>query len=486
MRIQLSTDQESLKEVKIIAIPVFLNEVPQFKNQLIQDFLKDNPKFGQPNELQLLFNAEQSFLLVGVGEKDKFNFETCQNFGGTVSKYLINKFKDATLIPPAESEQLSSDAVIYALVLGAEIAFHDPSTRFKTEKEPTKLGGLQIYLEKARGEDKIAIKKASVVAGGINLARMLGDLPANEVTPSYFVEAAKKIAKDYKLKIAVIDEKMASKKGMGGFAGVAKGSDEPSFIVTMEYLGNPRSKDKYGLVGKGLTFDSGGISIKPSSGMHEMKYDMCGAANVLGVMQIIGELKPRVNVSAVLALTENLPSGKALKPGDIIKSYNGKTVEILNTDAEGRLVLMDVVTLAQKDLKATKVIDLATLTGAMVVSLGHKITGLFSNNDMFSEKFINLGATVGEKFWKMPLGEEYTDMIKSDIADISNIAHGGPIPSSAGSITAAKFIETVIEENTPWIHLDIAGTAWDLNASPYSSPGATGIGIKTLVELISQ
>ncbi|MDD2823361.1 MAG: leucyl aminopeptidase [Candidatus Daviesbacteria bacterium] len=485
MRIQLSTDQESLKEAKIIAIPVFINESPKFENQLIKDFLKDNPKFGAPNEIQLLFNAEQSFLLVGVGEKDKFDFETCQNFGGTVSKYLIDRFKDATLIPP-ESDKLASDVVVYALVLGAEIAFHDPSTRFKTGKEPTKLGGLQIFLEKARGEDKIAIKKASVVSLGINMARLHGDLPPNEATPAYFVETAKKIAHDFKLKITVIDEKMAQKKGMGAFAAVAKGSDEPSFVVALEYTGNARSKDKYGLIGKGLTFDSGGISIKPSSGMHEMKYDMCGAANVLGLMQIIGELKPRVNVSAVLALTENLPSGKALKPGDIIKSYSGKTVETINTDAEGRLVLMDALTYAQKDLNATKLIDLATLTGAMVVALGDKITGVFTNNKEFSEKLVKLGETVGEKFWQMPLGEEYKDMIKSDIADITNIGHGGSSPSTAGSITAAKFIETVVEETTPWIHLDIAGTAWDLKPTPYSAPGATGVGIKTLVELILQ
>lgn len=485
MRIQLSTDQETLKEVKIIAVPVFLEETPKFQNQLIKDFLKDNPKFGKPNETQLLFNAEQSFLLVGVGEAEKFNFEICQNFAGTISKYLINKFKDATLIPP-ESENLPSDIVIYACVLGAEIAFHDPSVRYKSEHETSKLGGLQIYLEKARGEDKIAIKKASVVSSGMNMARMLGDLPANEATPTYFVEILKKMARDYKLKITVIDEKMAVKKGMGAFAGVAKGSDEPSFVIALEYLGNPRSKDKYGLVGKGLTFDSGGISIKPSSGMQEMKYDMCGAANVLGVMQIIAELKPRVNVAAVLALTENLPSGKALKPGDIVKSYSGKTVETLNTDAEGRLVLMDALTLAQKDLKSTKLIDLATLTGAVIVALGDKITGVFSNNQEFSDKLIKIGASVGEKFWQMPLGEEYAEMIKSDIADITNTGHGGSMPSAAGSITAAKFVENAVEEKIPWIHLDIAGTAWDLKPTPYSGPGATGVGIKTLVELITQ
>lgn len=485
MRIQLSTDQETLKEVKIIAVPVFLNEIPKFENQLIKDFLKDNPKFGKPNEIQLLFNAQQSFLLVGIGESEKFNFETVQNFAGTVSKYLINRFKDATLIPP-ESNNLSSDSVIYAIVLGAEIAFHDPSVKFKSEHESAKLGGLQIYLEKARGEDKNALKKASVVSTGINMARMLGDLPANEATPTFFVDIAKKVAREHKLKITVIDEKMASKKGMGAFSSVAKGSDEPSFIVTLEYLGNPRSKDKYGLVGKGLTFDSGGISIKPSSGMHEMKYDMCGAANVLGTMQVLAQLKPRVNIAAVLGLTENLPSGKALKPGDIIKSYSGKTVEILNTDAEGRLVLMDCLTIAQKDLKATKLIDLATLTGAMIVALGDKITGVFGNNQEFSDTLVKIGNRVGEKFWQMPLGEEYSDMIKSDIADITNTGHGGPMPSTAGSITAAKFVETAVEEKIPWIHLDIAGTAWDLKPSVYSGPGATGVGIKTLVELLVQ
>lgn len=250
---------------------------------------------------------------------------------------------------------------------------------------------------------------------------------------------------------------------MNAFCGVAQGSDEPSYMIAIEYTGNIRTKEKWGLVGKGITFDTGGLSIKPESSMVEMKYDMLGAATTLAAIQILSKLKAKTNVVAIMAVTENLVNGKAQKPGDIVKTYSGKTAEIINTDAEGRLVVIDGLTYAQKDFKANKLIDLATLTGAMIVALGDFITGVFSNNEEFQNQLIDAGKQVGERHWPFPMDEEFNEMIKGEFGDLTNLGHGGSMGSrTAGSIAGAKFIEAGVENNNPWIHLDIAGTGWDM------------------------
>lgn len=485
MKIQLVTDKDTLNEAKVVALPVFEGEPIETTYQLVKDYLSENKKFGSLYETQFLFDPVKSFLLVGAGKREKLNFQICQNLAGTVSKYLISKCKEVVFMPP-QLENLSADKIIYALGVGAELAAHDPSRRYKSETEPILLLTFQIYLEKAGGEEKSAIRKATVVAEAMNTARLLGDMPASEMTPTYFITESKKIAKENKLKITIINEAQAKKMGMAGFTSVAKGSDEPSFVVVLEYLGDKRSKEKWGLIGKGITFDSGGISIKKDDGMHEMKYDMSGAGTVLATMLAIANLEPKINVVGVCMVTENLPSGKAFKPGDIIKLYCGKTTEVLSTDAEGRMILADGLTLAQKDFKATKLIDLATLTGAVIIALGDFITGVFSNNLDLEKKIIEKGNNVGEKFWAMPMDEEYDELLKSEIADINNVGIGGSMRSSAGSIAGAKFLEKVIENNIPWVHLDIAGTAWDNKPKPYRGAGATGVGIKTLVELLIQ
>lgn len=304
------------------------------------------------------------------------------------------------------------------------------------------------------------------------------------MTPTYFLTEVKRLSKETKLKLTVLNEVQAKRKGMGAFVGVAQGSDEPSYMIALEYTGNLRSKDKWGVVGKGITFDTGGISIKPSSAMGEMKYDMCGAATALATIVAIAKLKLPVNVVSVMAVTENLPGGKAQRPGDIVTTYSGKTAEVIDTDAEGRLVLIDAVAYAQKDFKANKVIDLATLTGAIIIALGDYITGAFSNDPDFVNQIVKVGAEVGEKYWEMPMDEEFDEMIKGDFADIVNLGHGGSHRSAAGSTTGAKFIQAGIKEGTPWIHLDIAGTAWDMKPKPFRGVGATGVGVKTLVKLI--
>ena len=481
MKIQIVSNIADQVKNKLLVLPIFEETEPEINNPLILQFKKINPKFGKLNDSQLLLNDDQGLFLIGVGKAEKWNFEKLQNYTGTATKYALDKFKEIIIVLPIE--KLTPEKIGEAAAIGIELATHDPSRDYKSEKEKVLLNQVQLMIAKGDIGFQNGIKKGQVIAEGINLVRRLADMPANEMTPTYFLSVAKKIAKDNKLKINIIDEKQARKLGMGGFVGVAQGSDEPSYIITLEYKGDIKSKDKWGLVGKGITFDSGGISIKPASNMSEMKYDMCGAGAVLAAMQVLAQLKVKRNILGVMCVTENLPGGKAQKPGDIVRLYNGKTAEVLNTDAEGRLVLVDGLTLAQKQ-GAIKLIDLATLTGACIVALGGVVTGAMGNNAKFTQDIIMAGFGVGEKIWELPMFEEYNEMIKSDFADMTNIGHSGPMPGAAGSISAAKFLEAVIEKDIPWVHLDIAGTAWDLKPRSFRGPGATGVGVKTLVELI--
>lgn len=477
MKLQLTASPLDQIKSDVISIPVFEDDQQDYGFNIVKIFLKANPKFGKLYETQMLYSDDQNFLLVGAGEKDKFDYQRAQNIAGTVAKTLLTKVKEVVLL-------LKGD-FIEAAAIGLELAAHDPSQNYKSEKPKPTLETVKLVLERNTKESQDSLKKGLIMAESINLARLLGDMPANEMTPTYFLNVVKRIAKENRLKLTVLDEKQTKKKGMGAFTGVAQGSDEPSYMIALEYMGDIRSKEKWGLVGKGVTFDSGGMSLKPATAMTEMKHDMNGAADVLAIITIASKLKLKTNIVGVMAVTENLISGKAQRPGDIVKTYNGKTAEVLNTDAEGRLVLVDGLTYAQRDFKATKLIDLATLTGAMIVALGDFITGIFGNNPEFSQKIMVNGAKVGEKYWEFPMDEEYNEMVKSEFADLTNIGHGGSMPGAAGSITGAKFIEAVIENDRPWVHMDIAGTAWDMKPRPFRGAGATGFGIKTLIELLS-
>lgn len=479
MKIQLTT--KPLSEVKdYLVIPVFEAQGSDFKNKDIQEFLKENPKFGKLYESYLFFSTDHKTLLVGLGKKDQLDFGRLQNYAGVAVRNLNTKTKVVALVIP-KIDNLRAEAIGEAVAIGVEMASQDITTEYKSEAEAPKLTQVEILVERAERGYQDGLKKGLVIAEGINLSRRLGDMPPNEMTPTYFLNAAKKLAKDYKLKLTVLDEKQAKRKGMGAFVGVAQGSDEPSFMIALEYAGDIRSKEKWGFAGKGITFDTGGISIKPDNGMWEMKYDMCGAAAVMSTMLVIAKLGLKINACGVMAVTENLPSGRAQRPGDIVKTYSGKTAEIHSTDAEGRLVLVDVLSFIQKDLKATKLVDLATLTGAALVALGHTYTAAMGNNSEFMQRVIEAGKRVGEKMWELPMDEEYNELIKAPFADILNI---GTEPRSAGTIVGAKFLEAVIEDNRPWVHLDIAGTAWTTKPMPYASQGATGVGIKTLISLV--
>lgn len=482
MKIQLAVRPLSQIKSDVIAVPVFEKDHHDFQVSLINEFLTSHPDFGKLFDTQLLFSQESQLLLVGAGQKDKFNFATLQNWTGAAAKHLLSQVKNAAVVIP-NGHLLPAQDQTQASAIGIELAEHDPSRDYKTDSKKPKLTDIELVVPKNDPAYMTGLRTGQTIALAMNLVRQLGDTPANEMTPTVFLKTARKIALDNKLKITVLNETQAKKKGMNAFCGVAQGSQEPSFMIALEYTGNAKSKDKWGLVGKGITFDTGGISIKPAAAMHEMKYDMLGAATVLAAIQTLAKLKAKVNVVGVCAVTENLPGGRAQRPGDVIKSYSGKTVEVLNTDAEGRLVLIDGLTYAQKDFKATKLIDVATLTGAMIVALGNNYTGVFSNDPKFAQDLITAGAKVGEKYWQMPTDDDYNELIKSDIADLANVEN---TPRTAGSIAGAKFIEAVVENNRPWIHLDIAGTGWDTKPKPFRAPGATGVAVKTLVELISQ
>jgi leucyl aminopeptidase len=327
---------------------------------------------------------------------------------------------------------------------------------------------------KLKSDLKSIINSANALVKGINLCKDLGNLPGNVCTPTYLAKEAQKMASAPKVSVKVIDEKSFARLGMGAFLSVAKGSEQPAKLIVINYLGGKKGEKPHVLVGKGITFDSGGISLKPGAAMDEMKYDMCGAASVMGTMSTIINEKIKLNVVAIIAAAENMPSSRASKPGDIVKSMSGLTIEILNTDAEGRLVLCDALTYAEQ-FKPASVIDVATLTGACVVALGNHATALYSNNDKLAEKIEKAGNKAWDRVWPMPLWPEYDVQLNSRFADLANI--GGP---KAGSVTAACFLANFAKKY-PWAHLDIAGTAW---FGPGPNKGSTGRPVPLLVNYL--
>jgi leucyl aminopeptidase len=317
------------------------------------------------------------------------------------------------------------------------------------------------------------LQRGRAVGSGVLVARECANRPGNFATPSHLASEAKKIGKEFGMKVEVFDRKDIEKIGMGSFLAVAQGSDEPPRFIVMRYEGAAATKAPIVLVGKGITFDSGGISLKPGAEMDEMKFDMGGAASVLGTMRAIGELKPKVNVIGLIASCENMPSGRAVKPGDVVKSLSGQTIEILNTDAEGRLILCDALTYAER-FKPAAVIDIATLTGACVVALGHHHSGLFTADDKLAEQLLAASRSALDPIWRMPLDDEYDEGLKSNFADMANI--GG---RAGGAITAAMFLKRFTAKY-PWAHLDIAGTAWKSGAAK----GATGRPVPLLTQFV--
>jgi leucyl aminopeptidase len=322
-----------------------------------------------------------------------------------------------------------------------------------------------------------AVREASIIAEAQNYARELVNEPGNRMTPTVLAGRARELASETGLECEVLDQDRMRQLGMGALLGVAQGSAEPPVLIVLRYKpAGGGGSGHLGLVGKGVTFDTGGISIKPAEGMEKMKYDMAGGAAVLGAMRALAQLKPRLAVTALIPAVENMPGSRAQRPGDIVTTLDGKTVEVLNTDAEGRLILVDALTYARR-LGCTHLIDAATLTGAIVIALGHFNVGLFTNNDSFCEKVLAAAQSEGEKLWRMPLDDEYREKLNSPFADIQNIGDRW-----GGAITAAAFLKDFVDQ-TPWVHLDIAGTAWLDEPKPFMAKGPTGVGVRTFVRL---
>jgi leucyl aminopeptidase len=374
-------------------------------------------------------------------------------------------------------DDASPDAVL-AAAEGALLGVWEPGyLKTDPKKKNQSISSIAIVVPGGGPALDTALEKARIVAEATNLSRDIAVEPPNLLTPMSMAERARQMSQAAGLSFEILDQDRMRQLGMGALLGVAQGSANPPAMIVMRYKPeNPASADHLALIGKGVTFDTGGISIKPSEGMEKMKYDMAGGAAVIGAMQAIAHLKPPIAVTGIVPAVENMPGGRAQRPGDIVTSLSGKTIEILNTDAEGRLILVDAMTWA-KQLGCTHLIDTATLTGAIVVALGHTSSGVFANNDELLGRWMTASKQAGEKMWHMPLDDDYRDLLKTVYADIQNI--GG---RWGGACSAAAFLQEFAGE-TPWVHIDVAGTAWLDDAKPYLAKGPTGIPLGAMVNL---
>lgn len=430
------------------------------------------------------FLGFRNVITLGLGPDAKLNAEVVRQAAGSLCKEL-SALKSQEVTIDLDGLTGKRDLAVYtqALVEGLLLAGYS-FDQLKSGEKKEKV--VNIHLSSQSGKDKgvqAAFNQGIILSACANFAKRLGDSPGNLMTPSILADEAIKAAKGTSLKVTAWDKKRIEKEKMGGLLGVAQGSSqEPRFIV-MEYHGAAKGKKPVAFVGKGLTFDCGGISIKPGAKMEEMKYDMCGGAAVIGTMLAISQLKLKINAIAFVPATENLVNGSATKPGDVHTARNGKTFEINNTDAEGRLILADALVYASEQ-KPAIIVDAATLTGAMVVALGNVHTGFFTRNSALKSKIEKAGAVSGELVWNMPLTDAHVKDMKGTFADLSNISSA----NGAGSATAAAFLEQFVDSDIPWAHFDVAGTAWACgNRLSYcSSKGATGVMVRTFVELAKQ
>ncbi|MDH6059059.1 leucyl aminopeptidase [Chrysosporum bergii ANA360D] len=414
-------------------------------------------------------------ILVGLGKPEALNLETLRLAAAAVARVAKKqKSKSLGLSLPLWNNQPAATA--QAMAEGLQLALYK-DIRFKSEPEDKEIKLATVDLLGLSGQEA-AITLANQIVSGVILARELVAAPANEVTPITLAETAQAIATEHGLEVQILEREDCEKLGMGAFLGVAKASDLPPKFIHLTYKPKGTAKRKLAIIGKGLTFDSGGLNIKGAgSGIETMKIDMGGAGATLGAAKAIAQIKPDVEVHFISAATENMISGHAMHPGDILTASNGKTIEVNNTDAEGRLTLADALVYADK-LKVDGVVDLATLTGACVVALGEDIAGLYSPDDALAAQLQQAAETAGEKLWRMPMEEKYFEGLKSEIADMKNTG-----PRSGGSITAALFLKQFVKE-TPWAHLDIAGPVWTDKEKGYNSSGATGYGVRTLVNWV--
>jgi leucyl aminopeptidase len=450
----------------------------------ISMLVNDGEIRGKFGEITVIHNFDRfpakKIMLIGLGKQKEFTLDKIRQVGAIALQHCRKccAKKVATVVHGAGEGKFDPEEAAQALTEGILLGLYKFDA-YKTNKEKDVAIEELIIIE--NDSDKInaiiaGTKKGKILAEATNFTRDLVNHPGNFMTPRILADKATLVAETYGLDISILERADLEREGMGAMLAVAQGSDEPPKLIVIKYSGDPGA-EVIALVGKGVTFDSGGISIKPSEGMGEMKEDMAGGATVIGCMMAIGMLRPKMNVTGIIPATENMPGGNALKPGDIITTMSGKTVEIITTDAEGRLILADAITFA-KQLGAKKIIDIATLTGACVVALGNVASGIITNNKEWCAEVLSAAGHAGERVWELPNFPEYKEQIKGVLADLKN--SGG---RHAGAITAGVFISEFAED-TPWVHIDIAGTASTAKPNAYYVKGATGVGVRTLAQLV--
>lgn len=485
-------------EISSDALVVFLRQeetAPEEKivNALcggqIQKLRQSKDFLGEPTKVRTLFNVPgcPRVLLVGLGKTAELTLEKLREAASIATQTLKSLPATSASIILPKIPKTTAEETAQAICESLSLACYE-FNHYKTgKKDKPKIENIEIIVsQKEKREAEKGLAFARILAGAVITARDLGNHPSNIATPSHLAEHALRIGKERKnIKIKILHKPEIKKERMGGLLAVSKGSDEEPKFIILEYL--PKKPARRGggsfptvvLAGKGITFDSGGISIKPADKMEEMKYDMAGAATVMATIKAASELKLPINLVGLIPATENLPSGKAIKPGDIITSRSGKTIEVVNTDAEGRLVLSDALDYAKK-YNPTLVVDLATLTGAIMVALGDDIIGAFTNAEKYLGPLKTAAKTTGEKIWPMPLEKDYEQFIKSDFADLRNIG----TTRYGDSVNAANFLKAFVDY--PWIHLDIAGVAWATREKPYRPKGATGAGLRLMIEFLKK
>ena len=483
----LATDIQTAKGPDVRPEPVLLTSDEKVR-AAAASVLSSGEYKAAPNETVLLHApaglAAKRLLIVGLGKKVKSTVNGVRNAAGTAVRYTKPRaIRDLVFALPEAPQDLGlvlpANACTRAAMEGAFVGDFDPDT-YRSERKDVSVHSFTVAAPASADQAVVraAFNEGAIIGESQNFARSLVNEPGNKLTPTVLGQRAAQMASETGMKWEVYSTDKLHELKMGAFWSVSQGSAEPPALIVLKYEPDGVTDGPVlGLVGKGITFDTGGISIKPADNMEKMKYDMAGGAAMIGAMRAIALLKPKVRVIGIVCAAENMPDGKAQKPGDVQTAMSGKTIEIINTDAEGRLVLADGLTYA-RSLGATHLIDAATLTGACVVALGMINAGAFSNDDAAFEKFQAGLATSGEKFWRMPLSDEYYDMIRSDIGDIKNT--GG---RWGGAITAAEFLHA-FSEDTPWIHLDIAGMAWIEDTKPFIAKGPSGVAVRSILEWV--
>ena len=467
-------------------IPSELSALNKASGEAISSLLQNGDFTGKLNETTIIPTDKKiipkRILLVGLGKSTEFSLDKVRQAAGTATRVIQGKkFKNPSmLLYRMEIKGISLEDVTHSVAEGILLSLYN-FTMYKTLKKEEKAAitnySLVVQKKDVLENVKSVVKKTEIVAEAVCFTRDIVNMAGSDATPTFLANKAKEIAKKPGVKSKTLSRPEMKKLGMNGILNVSRGSSEPPKFIILEYNTKKKANDTIVLIGKGVTFDSGGISLKPGANMDLMKADMSGAASVLGAFKAISSLKPSSHIVGLVPCTENMPGGRALKPGDIIKCMSGKTVEVLNTDAEGRLILADAICYAKR-YKPDAVIDLATLTGACVAALGTFASGMLGNNDELKDRVKQAGENCHERVWELPLWDEYRDLIKSTIADIKNT--GGKY---AGTITAACFLDEFVED-FPWVHLDIAGTFIVEKNTPYIRKGASGVGVRLLTHLM--